>query len=201
MTGEDDSALDRAGTALLHAARLQAQIANKLNNPELADSGYKALLAEARQSLAKAVPLEDPYRFLATKTALETLEASERGDPDLGGVNLFKCFVEGVHGGEREIDLGGRPRTGPKPSADQAFLRAAMVALWIRFPKKRDQLVSHARTVIGVSGKDKLRKIVENFHERDDVNIASSGSPLSIHMPLVKELIDRHGYRALKDFA
>jgi hypothetical protein len=61
--------------------------------------------------------------------------------------------------------------------------------------------VSHARTLIGVGTEAKLQKIVENFNQRHDVDTAHSGSPLSIHMPLVKELIDRHGYRALKDFA
>jgi hypothetical protein len=201
MTGRDDSALDRAGTALLHAAKLQAQIANKPNKPKLKDAGYTALLVEARRSLLTASPAEDPHKFFAVKTALETLEAAERGESDLRGVTLFDCLVEGVHGGEREIDLGGRPRTGQKPSADKAFLRAAMVALWERFPENRAQLVSQARTLIGVDTKSQLRKIVENFHARHDVNIASSGSPLSIHMGLVNDLIEHHGYRALKDFA
>jgi hypothetical protein len=201
MTGEDDSALDRAGTALLHAAKLQAQIANKPNKPKLKDAGYTALLVEARRALLAAGAAEDQHKLFAAQTALKILEAAERGEADLGGVRLFKGFVEGVHGGEREIDLGGRPRTGRKPSADQAFLRAAAVVLWERFPGKRDQLVSHARTLIGVGTEAKLQKIVENFNQRHDVDTAHSGSPLSIHMPLVKELIDRHGYRALKDFA
>ena len=201
MTGEDDNALDRAGTALLHAAKLQAQIANKPNKPKLKDAGYTALLVEARCSLARADPTNCPHKFFATKTALEVLEAAERGDADLGGLQQFKSFAEGVNGGERNIDFGGRPRQGRKPSTNQAFLRAAVVVLWERLPQKRDQLVSDARTMIGVGTKAKLQKIVENFNQRHDVDTEHSGSPLSLHMPLVKELIDGHGYRALKDFA
>lgn len=201
MISQSKNALDRAGTALLHAAKLQAQIANKSNDTGLEHAGYKALLVEARHCLLTASAAEDPYKLFATQTALKILEAAERGESDLGGVKLFKCFVEGVHGGEREIDLGGRPRKGPKPSADQAFLRAAMVALWERFPNERAQLVSQARTLIGVGTKAKLQKMVENFNQRHDVDIASSGSPLSIHMGLVNDLIEHHGYRALNDFA
>lgn len=201
MTGPNKNALDRAGTSLLHAAKLQAQIAHTPGIPQLHTAEYRALLAKARQSLEQADPSEDRHKFFATKTALEILEAAERGESDLGGVKLFKAWVEGVHGGNREIDLGGRPRVGRKPSVDQAFLRAAAVVLWERFPGNRDQLVSQARTIIGIGTKAKLQKMVENFNQRHDVNIASSGSPLSIHMPLVKELIDRHGWGTLKDFA
>jgi hypothetical protein len=200
MSNAVANALDRAGTALLHAARLQAQIANKPGMPLLNCAGYKALLAQARHLLSAVSPAVDPYKFLAAKTALEVLEAIERGDATLNGVALFKNFAEGVHGGEREINLGGRPRTGQKPSTNQAFLRAAAVALWKRFPKKRDQLVSQARSIIGVGTKAKLRKIVENFDQRHYSDIAKSGSPLSIHMGLVSDLIKHHEYRTLKDF-
>jgi len=201
MGNEIADALNRAGTALLHAARLQAQIAHKPGTPLLNDTSYRALLAQARHLLSTVIPAADPHKFFATKTALEVLEGAERGDADLGGLQQFKSFAEGVHGGEREIDLGGRPRRGLKPSVDQAFLRAAVVVLWERLPQKRDQLVSQARTMIGVGTKAKLQKIVENFNQRHDVDTARSGSPLSLHVPLVRELVDRHGYRALKDFA
>jgi hypothetical protein len=200
MSNSVANALDRAGTALLHAARLQAQIANKPGVPLLNCAGYKALLAQARHLLSAVSPAVDPYKFLAAKTALEVLEAIERGDATLNGVALFKNFAEGVHGGEREIDLGGRSRTGQKPSTNQAFLRAAAVVLWERFPKERDWLVSQARSVIGVGAKAKLQKMVENFHARHDFDIAISGSPLSIHMGVVNDLIEHHEYRSLKDF-
>ena len=201
MAGLNKSALDRAGTALLHAAKLQAQLEKKPGQAQLNDAGYRALLTEARKSLAQANPIEGPHKFLATKTALETLEAVERGDEPLGGVEIFRSLVESVHGGERDMDFGGRRRQGPKVSVNQAFLRAAAVALWERFPEKRDQLLSHARTLIGVGTKVKARKLVENHNNRHDVNITKSGSALSIHMPLIRDLIEHHGYRTLKDFA
>lgn len=99
------------------------------------------------------------------------------------------------------MDFGGRRPQGRKPSVDQAYLRAATVALWVRYPAKRAQLVSQSRTLIGIGTKAKLQKLVENFHARHDVNIESSGSPLSIHWDFVKDLIDHHGYSELKNFA
>ena len=198
MSEESKNALDRAGTALLHAAILQAQLApqNTLNNVE-----FRALLASARRNLAMADPVSEPHKFSATKTALETLEAIERSDGTLGGIEIFKAFVESLHGGEREMDFGGRRRQGRKVSVDQAFLRAAAVTLWEQFPKQRDQLVSQARTLIGAGTKAKLRKLVDNHNNRHDVDIAKSGSALSIHMPLIRNLMEHHGYRKLNDFA
>ena len=198
MSEESKNALDRAGTALLHAAKLQAQLApqNTLNNV-----GFRALLASARRNLAMADPVSEPHKFSATKTALETLEAIERSDGTLGGIEIFKALVESVHGGEREMNFGGRRRQGPKVSVNQAFLRAAAVALWEQFPNQRDQLASQARTLIGAGTKAKLRKLVENHNNRHDVNIAKSCSALSIHMPLIRDLIDHHGYRTLTNFA
>ena len=198
MSEEGKNPLDRAGTALLHAVKLQAQLGpqNTLKN-----EGYCALLASARRNLELVDPLSEPHKFSATKTALETLEAIERGDSALGGIEIFKALVESVHGGKRDMDFGGRRRQGPKVSVDQAFLRAAAVALWEEFPEQRDQLVSEARTAIGAGTKAKLRKLVENHNNRHDAEIAKSGSPLSVHMRLVRDLIERHGYRTLNDFA
>ena len=193
-----EEALERAGKALLHAAILQAKLGpkNKVNNER-----YLALLASARHNLGLTNPVSEHHKFSATKAALETLEATERGDSTLGGIEIFKALVESVHGGERDMDFGGRRRQGPKVSVNQAFLRAAAVALWEEFPEQRDQLASQARTAIGAGTKDKLRKLVENHINRHDVEIAKSGSPLSIHMPLVQDLIKNHGYRRLTDFA
>ena len=198
MTEQYKNALDRSGTALLHAAKLQAQLGpkNKLNN-----EGYCALLASARRNLELADPLSEPHKFLATKTALETLEAIERDGSTLGGIEMFKALAESIHGGDRKIDFGGRSRQGTKVSVNQAFLRAAAVSLWEQFPNQRDQLVSQARVLIGAGTKAKLRKLVENHHNRHDVDIAKSGSALSIHIALIRDLIAHHGYRTLKDFA
>lgn len=197
MTGEDDSALNRAGTALLHAAKLQARLRQEGG---LNDEGYRKLLVSTRRHLEMANPSEEPHRFLAVKNALEALEAIERGDSTLGGIEIFKAFVESVHGGERVMDFGGRRRQGNKPSVDQAYLRAAAVALWERFPAERARLVSQARTLIGVRTESQLRKMVENFHTRHDFDTTRSSSPLSIHMGVVNDLIEHHGYRTLKDF-
>lgn len=204
MTIKKQNALNRAGTALLCAARMQAEIALQPNYPKLGDAGYRALLAKARFCLSQADVKDEPHKFMATKTALEAqerAEITERREDLNGGIEIFKSFVESVHGGQRDINFGGRQRQGLKPSANQAFLRAAAVALWEHFPKKRDQLVDQARALIDVGTKAKLESIVENFHQRHDVDIIKSRSPLSIHMSVVKDLIKHHGYKKLKDFA
>ena len=200
MTSQSNCALNRSGTALLHAARLQAEIARQPNDQQLDDAGYGALLAQARACLSAANPKDDPHKFAATKTALEALEAIERGGDPLGGITIFKGLVESVHGGQRDINFGGRPRQGSKPSTDQAFFRAAAVALWKRFPDDHEKLVSQARSLIEKGTSNKLQKLVENFEQKHDVNILKSRSPLSVHMPLLNDLIENHGYRNLKDF-
>ncbi len=201
MTSQTNNALDRAGTAILLAAKLQAQLAKVPGQPELNDAGYRALLSEARQALTNADLKSDAHKFVAAKTALETLEAFERGESTLRGIEIFKALVESLHGGERQMDFGGRRRQGPKVSVNQAFLRAAAVTLWEQFPDQRDQLVSQARTLISAGSKAKLRKIVENHNDRHDVEIAKSSSALSIHIPLIRDLIKHHDYQTLKDFA
>jgi len=200
MNEESDSALNRAGTALLHTAMLQAKVANKPGQPQLNDTGYRALLIKARRTLATADLNEKPHKFMAVRTALESLEASERGDDDLKDMELFKSFTEAVLGGPRELEFGGRPRQGQKFAVEINHLRAAAVALWERFPEMRGSLVSEARVLMGVGTKAKLESIVENFNARHDVDIAKSKSPLSIHMPLISDLIEHHGYRKLRDF-
>ena len=201
MTNQSENALKFAGQALLHAAMLQARIANRTGQPQLNDAGYRERLAETRQSLAQANPSEDHHVFLATKMALEILETTERGEDTLGGLEIFKALVESIHGGERKIDFGGRRRQGKKFPVDKQYLRAAAVTLWQKFPEKRDQLALQSRTLIGVGSKAKLEKIVDKFHELHDFDTAKSGSPLSVHMPLVEDLIEHYGYRELKDFA
>ena len=54
MNEESDSALNCAGKALLHTAMLQAKVANKPGQPQLDDTGYRALLIKARRTLATA---------------------------------------------------------------------------------------------------------------------------------------------------
>ena len=201
MKSQNQNALDYAGKWVLGAAKLQAQGALKSKAQKLNDVGYRALLVKARRSLATADPNESLHKFMAVRTALESLEASERGDDDLKGIELFKSFTEAVLGGPRELEFGGRPRQGQKFAVEINYLRAAAVALWERFPEIRGSLVSEARVLMGVGTKAKLVSIVENFNARHDVDIAKSKSPLSIHMPLISDLIEHHGYRKLRDFA
>lgn len=198
---EADNALDQAGKALLNATILQAKIAKGPGQPQLNDTVYRTLLAEARQSLAKTDLVKDPHMFTAVKNALEALEAAERGEPVLGGIEIFKSLVESIHGGERDIDFGGRRRQGRKFSVHKQYLRAAAVVLWEDFPQRRGLLVSQSRSLIGVESKAKLEKIVENHNNQHDAEITKSGSALSIHMPLIRDLIKNYGYRTLKDFA
>jgi hypothetical protein len=200
MNRTEQVPLQHAGWCLLEAVRLEAKVACSPESNGLDTVKYHALLASARRYLAKAAPEENHLLFTATKTALETAEARERGDDLLGGVVLFKNLVENLHGGARDLYFGGIPRQGPKPTADQAYYRAAAVALWVRLPESRNQLVAEARIIVGIGSLSKLRKLVENFHQRHDVDLERSRSPLSVHMPLVTELITHHGYRTLRDF-
>ena len=185
--------LQHAGWCLLEAAILQAK--GRLNTAK-----YYSLLASARHFLVLATPKENYLLFTATKTALEAVEACERGEDLLNGMPLFKSLVENLHGGPRDFDFGGRPRQGPKPSADQAFGRAAAVALWKHFPKNREELVADARKEIGIGSRKKLQKLVDNYEQRHDTDISRSRSPLSVHMSLVEEFITDHNYRRLSDF-
>ena len=202
MGNQSENALKYAGIVMLRAVHQQAQMATKQGKLQLDNGTYRELLGKVRQSLAevRTTENENRHRFLAMKTALEELEANERGDPSLGGIPIFNSLVESILGGPRELDFGGRPRQGQKISVNQTYRRAAAVALWEHFPQNRDQLVGEARTLIGIGTKKKLRKIVENFHQRHDADIARSKSPLSIHMPVIKDLIEHHRHRKLKDF-
>jgi hypothetical protein len=199
MTKNKKDDLNRAGTALLHAARLNAQASSPVRNCPLNASGYGALLEKVRKSLEKADPLVDPYKFAAIKTALEGLEAVERGEAPLGAIEIFHSFTEAIHGGPRAINLGGE-QISNKPSADQAYLRAAAIVLWNNLPDNRGLLLKEAKRHIGIKSMDALAKLVDNFHQRHDINIAKSKSPLSIHITTIEELVKNYGYRKLMHF-
>ncbi len=185
--------LHHAGWCILEAARLEVQ-------DSLDSSKYHSLLKSARRWLSMATSTDNQHLFIATKTALEAAEAQDRGDDPLNGEFLFKNLVESIHGGAREVEFGGRPRQGPKPSADQAFYRAAAVALWKQFPKNREKLVKEAQSIIEIDSLSKLRKLVDNFDQCHDADLSMSRSPLSVHMPLVNELITNHNFTRLRDF-
>jgi hypothetical protein len=145
-------------------------------------------------------PSVAPHRFMATKTALEALETSERGDPVVGGSQVFSAFVEGELGGPRSMPLGGKT-VGRKPPVEQSYLRAAAIALWEKSPAKRTELVKEARVLLNIRSEQALRKLVENHDQRHDPDPTKSRSPMSVHMPLVKSLIEKNGYKSLMDFA
>jgi hypothetical protein len=188
-----NDALTRAGTALLRAARVQP-------DQPFNFEGYHRLLKVARTNLSEADPSIDLYKFMAAKTALEMLEAIERGEKPIGPTTIFRSFVEAVNGGNRELDFGGK-HIANKPSADKAYLRAAAVALYKKFPADRALLANEAKKYIGIEDLAALRKLADNFDQRHDVEIEKSRSPLSVHMMLVDDLIDTCGYKKLSNFA
>jgi hypothetical protein len=189
--------LTQAGTAILYAVRRMREA--DLTVEDLQPGNYWALLAEVRRLLELANPQEDPHRFVAVKGTLETLEAHKRGENIPNRLEILRAHFEAVHGGPRNIDFGGI-HVPNKPTVEQAFLRAAAVSLWDNFPEDRDVLLKEAKHILGIENKGKLAKLVENFHQRHDHELLSSKSPLSIHMPRVRELIEKFGYRSLQDF-
>ena len=77
--------------------------------------------------------------------------------------------------------------------------------LWTYYGKNNDedrlnQLITDARTIIGVGTKEKLAKMVDNHDQDHDFDLTKSKSPLSVHIPGIEDLVKHHGYRRLKDF-
>ncbi|WP_431299068.1 hypothetical protein [Tabrizicola sp. BL-A-41-H6] len=200
MSGADLDPLDEAGKLLLFLAVSQARLA--VQNPQenrVSQAEYQAALAQVRRLLADVSPAQDPHKFMAAKTALESLEAIERGEAMLGGMGPFRGFAEGVLGGPREVSFGGI-KIARKPTAEEAFLKAALVVLWEKFPERRPELVKEARKHLGILNQKQVAKMVDNFNQRHDVDIAASRTPISIHIPLVTDLVTNHGYTCLSDF-
>ncbi len=198
MTDNKSNPLDRAGSALLLAAKHQARASGpgKTNQINVAD--YQALLAKVRHHLKQADQKVEPHKFAAVRTALEALEATERGDDTFNAVEMFKGHVEAICGGERTFDLGGK-RIKNRPSSDVSYLKAAIYVLW-NLGCDRDQLVLDAQSLLDFTSRRQLRMFVNNStHQKPD----GSGMPQSTiwaHVPLIEELVKRHGYRALTDF-
>jgi hypothetical protein len=112
--------------------------------------------------------------------------------------------VEAIHGGPTASEFGGQ-RIGNKLSPEDYYLRAATVVLWKHHRKHNDrdalnQLVSDARTIIGVGTREKIAKIVDNHDQAHDINISESRSPLSVHIEGITDLVENHGWRRLKNF-
>lgn len=191
-------ALERAGTGLLLHAKMSWPECPQ-NNTASHTAKVRKLLAKVRADLELADPKDDPYRYAAAKEALELFEACERVETSHYNLGLFDAYVEAIHGGARTIDFGGL-HIANKPSAREAYLRAAAVALWLKFPQNRDQLAADAKKILGIKDRNALRKLVENFHERHEHDLKKARSPLSIHYDRVCELIDNKGLHRLTDF-
>jgi hypothetical protein len=198
MMDSNGDSPDRAGTAVLHAAMLQARHAGPDAEGTIDDAGYRALLAEARRNLEETDPNIKQHRYAAAKTALEALEAIERGDDILNALEIFKGHVEAICGGERTFDLGGR-RIKNKPSVNVSYLRAAAYVLWNR-NIARGQLELDAQSLLGFSNRAQLRKFVYNSTNLKPDGSGMPQSSIWVHIPIIEDLIDNHGYKALTDF-
>jgi len=205
MTTNEDTetscdALNYAGTALLFLTQSQMRADGPASTAvTLSDKTYKAILAGAREHLERADYKLAPHTYAAVRYALEALEAAEAGRHDQVGTQYFEAHVEAISGGERDIDLGGK-KIANKRSTKENFLRAAAVALWEEFPKRRDALTKEAKDLLGMRDKAALAKLVSNFNERHDLDVWRSRSPLSMHMGFIDDLIKSHGYHCLRDF-
>jgi hypothetical protein len=194
--------LEKAGDLLLRAAISQAKTATPLTpNKRLNDETYHSLLAQARSHLVKVDPLQDPHRFGAAKMALDACEAVERGEDPVGGIEMFSGLTEGVLGGERKMKLGGKQRVGRQFSVKESYLRAAFCVLWEvdQDRNRRNLLISEAGGLIGLTERA-AKKLVDNFNQLHDVDIKSSKTKQSIHISLIRSLVEKHGYKQLKDF-
>jgi|TARA_B110000503_G_scaffold142343_1_gene238823 hypothetical protein len=188
----------QTGQILLHLALEQAKADNPKNPYHINIKYRDKLIAESRRNLERAHPKSDYLRYAVVKIALESIEANARGDNILGGIEVFRGFVETINGGYRDLDFGGK-KVNLKPAAHQAYLRAAFIVLWTEYPKNRNHLITKARSLLNIRTKQALAKLVDNFHQKHDI-YDESKSPISIHIPIVTDLIRNHGYNCLKDF-
>ncbi|MEW2914996.1 hypothetical protein [Leisingera sp. JC11] len=186
---------NRAGKYLLGAVRYL------LTHPDVSKDEVIEICRRARELASqdlKDSQTEDEKRSgHAVIQAAEALEKRENGFDPAAFQDVFDGFVEAVHGGPRNVNLGGRRITG-KLSAKECFLRAAAVVLWGKFREERDSLAAEARQILGITSKEKLRRIVDNHDQRhkDD----KRPSPLSEHISSVEELVEA-GWHKLSDFA
>ena len=195
MTNE---ALNRAGTALLHASILQAKCAKRKGGSKLNKFDYQKLLAVARENLEQADPLLERHRYLAVKITLEGLEAIERGDNPLSTSDFFSGCVEAILGGPRSLDLGGKIIKN-RPTVEGSYMRAAVYLLWNR-DFDRDQLVLDAQSLGYFTNRKKLRNFVNNSTNQKPDGSGKPQSTIWAHIPLIEDLVNNHGYRALSDF-
>ncbi|MHA7852516.1 hypothetical protein [Roseovarius sp.] len=201
--------VEEAGSIMILLALKEAGIAKVCHGKST--TTRTALLKRARSLLAAARPetAEEKHRYFAAKTALEALEANERGEEPLPYSDQFRGHVEAVRGGEGAEIFGGR-RVGNKPSVETAFLRAAMFVLWERHEGDDDaraQLVRDAVSMEIIGSKtdsqtknmNAVKTRVANIKSRPRDGFGSVATEWE-HVDIVKRLVDQAGYRRLEDF-
>lgn len=200
--------IEEAGRILIRLA-IDDALKRSSESPQTPD--IRSELQRARELLSQAKPRnsEETHRYLAAKTALEALEATEREEAPLLYGDQFRGHVEAVRGGEGAEIFGGR-RVSNKPSADIAFLRAAMFVLWERYEGDDDaraQLVKDAvsKGIIGSKTDSQTKNMhavktrVANIKNRPHDGHGPV-APEWEHVDLVVRLVREAGYQSLSDF-
>jgi hypothetical protein len=144
------------------------------------------------------------HKYAAIQAALTSFEEMQYAQSVETNLKIFRNHVEAIHGGPTAPEFGGK-RIGNKLSPEDYYLRAATVVLWKHHQKHNDkdaltQLISDARTIIGMGTKQKIAKMVDNHDQGHDIDILESKSPLSVHISGIQDLVDNHGWQRLKDF-
>jgi hypothetical protein len=203
----DEAAKKRALRALYNAGRkllelCREEIPRKAATPEEEEAlrdRRTAILSECKDLLNTVDPRLAPLEYIAVENAISALRAHDNQEPVVNNILYFHGAVEAVHGGPREINLGGK-RIHNKPSAKDAALRAAAIVLWEEFPDDRDKLVADAKRILKIKSRKALAKMVDNFNQRHDRDLKQLISPISIHIKFATELVKEHGFRRLEQF-
>ena len=158
----------------------------------------------ASLNLSEGEHREELMKYSAIQSFIAAFEGNESEAYARANLDLFGLQVDALHGGPTAKTLNGR-KIGKKLSVQQHYLRAAALVLWKYYGKNNDedrlnQLITDARTIIGVGTKEKLAKMVDNHDQDHDFDLTKSKSPLSVHIPGIEDLVKHHGYRRLKDF-
>ena len=180
-------------------------------NPTGSSLSIDQELQYVRHLLSKVKPNSDAdrHRYLAAKTALETLEANERGEVLIPYLDQFYGHVEAVRGGEGAKVFGG-VRISNKPDATIAFLRAALFVLWGHYQSDdtaRSALVREAvslgiignRTDSPAKNEAAVKSRINNVHKRPRDG-QRAVAPEWEHIDLVRRLVHKAGFRKLADF-
>ena len=158
----------------------------------------------ASLNLSEGEHREELMKYSAIQSFIAAFEGRESEAYARANLELFGLQVDALQGGPTAKTLGGR-KIGKKLSVQQHYLRAAALVLWTYYRKNNDedrlnQLITDARTIIGVGTKEKLAKLVDNHDQNHDFDLTKTKSPLSVHIPGIEDLVKHHGYRRLKDF-